>query len=207
MRRPGPRRMRKDETHPMNAFRTNPTRLAAMAALLLFAPQASASFLSGEALDTAADWLAILVLIIVPIGAIVIFWLVHILPEKVAEKRHHPQRDAITTLCLLSLAFGGLLWPIAWLWAYTRPIGYKMAYGTEKHEDYFAEMAERAKAGEVPEHEVEHLRDELDAMAAKGTLPPRLRQLRAQLDTLDDARSEAPPGGSPTRPSATERKA
>ena len=27
------------------------------------------------------------------------------------------------TLCLLSLVFGGLLWPIAWLWAYTKPVG------------------------------------------------------------------------------------
>ena len=108
----------------------------------------------------------------------------HILPEKVAEKRHHPQRDAITTLCLLSLVFGGLLWPIAWLWAYTRPIGYKMAYGTEKHEDYFTEMGERAKAGSLVGHDVAHLRDELDAMAQKGTLPPELRKLRAELDAL-----------------------
>ncbi len=135
-----------------------------------------ASFLSGDALDTAADWIAIFVICVVPIGVIVLFWLVHILPEKVAEKRHHPQRDAITTLCLLSLVFGGLLWPIAWLWAYTRPVGFKMAYGTEKHEDYFAEMTDRAKAGELVEHDIAHLRDELDAMAAKGTLPPQLRK-------------------------------
>jgi CBS domain containing-hemolysin-like protein len=148
------------------------------------APAASASFLSGEALDAAADWLAIVILIFVPIGAIILFWLVHILPEKVAEKRHHPQRDAITTLCLLSLVFGGLLWPIAWLWAYTRPVGYKLAYGTEKHEDYYVEMTDRAKAGELLAHDIDHLRDELDSMAAKGTLPPRLRQLRNELDTL-----------------------
>jgi CBS domain containing-hemolysin-like protein len=170
------------------------SKLAALlaASALGVAPAARAAFLAGEALDTAADWLAIIVLIVVPIGAIVLFWLVHILPEKVAEKRHHPQRDAITTLCLLSLVFGGLLWPIAWLWAYTRPIGYKLAYGTEKHEDYFAEMTGRAKAGALQHHEVEHLRDELDAMAAKGTLPPRLRQLRAELDALPAPSTEAP---------------
>ena len=156
------------------------------------APTASASFLSGEALDTMADWIAIIVLMVVPIGGIVLFWLVHILPEKVAEKRHHPQKAAITTLCLLSLAFGGLLWPIAWLWAYTRPIGYKLAYGTEKHEDYFDEMTSRARGGELLAHDIDHLRDELDAMAAKGTLPPRLRQLRAELDTLTAQTLEAP---------------
>ena len=120
------------------------------------------------------------------------FWLVHILPEKVAERRHHPQRDAITTLCLLSLVFGGLLWPIAWLWAYTRPIGYRMAYGTEKHEDYFVEMTERAKAGKLLGHDIAHLRDELDTMAARGALPPQLRQLRAELDALGHHEKQAP---------------
>jgi hypothetical protein len=171
--------------------------LAALA--LVFAPNAFASFLEGDALDTMADWVAIIVLVTVPIGAIVLFWLVHILPEKVAEKRHHPQQDAIQTLCLLSLAFGGLLWPIAWLWAYTRPIGYKLAYGTEKHEDYFDEMSGRAKAGELLSHDIDHLRDELDAMAAKGSLPPRLRQLRSELDALQ---AEAPPAAA-----VAERKA
>lgn len=169
------------------------TRAATVApVMLLFASPASASFLSGDALDTAADWLAIFVLVLVPIGGIVLFWLVHILPEKVAEKRHHPQRDAITTLCLLSLVFGGLLWPIAWLWAYTRPVGYKLAYGTDKHEDYYVDTADRAKAGELLAHEVDHLRDELDAMAAKGTLSPRLRQLRSELDALHAQARETP---------------
>jgi hypothetical protein len=27
--------------------------------------------------------------------------------------------------------FGGLLWPIAWLWAYSKPVLHKMAYGTD----------------------------------------------------------------------------
>jgi hypothetical protein len=159
-------------------------RVIAGALTTSVAPAASASFLSGDALDTMADWIAIVVLIVVPIGAIVLFWLVHILPEKVAENRHHPQKEAITTLCLLSLVFGGLLWPIAWLWAYTRPVAHKMAYGTDKHEDYYVEMTDRAKAGELLVHEIDHLRDELDSMAAKQTLPPRLRQLRNELDSL-----------------------
>jgi hypothetical protein len=54
------------------------------------------------------------------------------MPEKIAHKRGHPQTGAIQCLCLLSLVFGGLLWPIAWLWAYTKPVGYKLAYGTDK---------------------------------------------------------------------------
>jgi hypothetical protein len=58
----------------------------------LAAPAAHAAFLSGEALDTAADVLAIVVLFLVPAVAIVLFWIVHVLPEKIAHKRHHPQR-------------------------------------------------------------------------------------------------------------------
>jgi hypothetical protein len=98
---------------------------------------------SGEFVDTLADYMAIFVLVFVPALLIYLFWMVHILPEKIAEKRHHPQADAIKTLCLLSLAFGGLLWPVAWLWAYSKPVFYKMAYGTDRG-------SQPAPAGQVP---------------------------------------------------------
>jgi len=58
------------------------------------------------------------VLIIVPIIAVAVFLLIHILPEKIAERKKHPQAKAIQCLCLLSLVFGGLLWPLAWIWAF-----------------------------------------------------------------------------------------
>jgi CBS domain containing-hemolysin-like protein len=152
------------------------------AAASLLAPAiARAAFLSGEALDTAADWVAIIVLVAVPVIVLVVFWLIHILPEKIAEKRHHPQKEAINTLCVLSLFFGGLLWPVAWIWAYTRPIGYRMAYGTDKHEDYFVERGEKAKEGQLLAAEIEHLRNELDTMAARGRLPEHLETLRKDL--------------------------
>ena len=145
---------------------------------------ALASFLSGEALDTAATVIAWFVICVVPIVVIVLFWLVHVMPEKIAEKRHHPQKDAIHTLCLLSLVFGGLLWPIAWLWAYTKPVAHRLAYGTDKHDDYYVEMAGKARTGELLNDELAHLREELDAMAAKGMLPAQLKALRAELDAL-----------------------
>jgi hypothetical protein len=169
--------------------------------LLLLAPTlAHASLLSGEALDAAATVIAWIVIIVVPIGLIVLFWLVHIMPEKIAEKRHHPQKDAINTLCLLSLVFGGLLWPIAWLWAYTKPVGYRLAYGTEKHDDYFVDMADKAKEGALLEPELAHLREELDAMAAKGQLPARLKALREELALLQ----ARPAGALPAANSAPE---
>jgi len=133
-------------------------------------------------MDAAATYIAWFVICIVPIGGIVLFWLVHVLPEKIAEKRHHPQKQAIHTLCLLSLVFGGMLWPLAWLWAYMRPVGYRLAYGTDKHEDYFYEMGEKARAGSLQEHELASLREELDAMAAKGSLSATLNLLRRDLD-------------------------
>lgn len=110
-----------------------------LVALAAAAP-AHASLFSGDTLDFVADILAWVVLIIAPVIAITVFWLVHILPEKIAEERHHPQAPAIKTLCLLSLVFGGLLWPLAWLWAYSKPVLYKMAYGTDQ-----------VKHGEEPE--------------------------------------------------------
>lgn len=121
--------------------------LAALA--LLWPPAAHASFLSGEALDTAADVIAWVALIIVPIVGIAVFWLVHILPEKIAEQKRHPQAKAIQVLCLLSLVFGGLLWPIAWLWAYTKPVLHKMAYGTDV-DDSHGHDADEPPDGTVP---------------------------------------------------------
>ena len=159
------------------------------AAAAVAALPARASLFSGEALDTVADVIAVVVLIVVPVVVIVVFWLIHILPEKIAEKRHHPQKSAINTLCLLSLFFGGLLWPLAWLWAYTRPIGYRMAYGTDKHEDYFIELGNKAREGNLPGAEIAHLREELDTMAARGQLPPELKTLRADLDALHAAKN------------------
>jgi CBS domain containing-hemolysin-like protein len=113
--------------------------LTAVAALLLLPARASASLLSPEAEDKLADILAVVVIFLVPVIGIVVFWLLHIMPEKIAHQRHHPQFEAIRTLCLLSLLFGGLLWPLAWLWAYSKPVVYKMAYGTDKSPDYYKE--------------------------------------------------------------------
>ena len=100
--------------------------------LLLHPASAHASIFKGETLDTVANVMAWVVLAVVPLVAIAAFWLVHILPEKIAEKKEHPQAKAIQCLCLLSLFFGGMLWPLAWLWAYSKPVMYKLAYGTDR---------------------------------------------------------------------------
>ena len=148
---------------------------------------AYASLFTGDTLDAVADAMSWVVLVVVPIIGIVVFWIVHVMPEKIAHRRHHPQTQAIQTLCLLSLVFGGLLWPIAWLWAYTKPVAYKAAYGTEKGEHYFAEEGERALRGELPSDELAALRGELDALQTRGPLPVHLAKLRDKLDARDAA--------------------
>ena len=188
----------------LSAVKQAPAAGAAAAALavaaLTFASDAHASFLPPELMDKAAFGLAWFVLIVMPIVGIVLFWMVHVLPEKIAHKRHHPQTDAIKTLCLLSLAFGGLLWPIAWLWAYTKPVLYRAAYGTEKHDDYFHHMGEKALAGQLDAYELDHLREELDAVADRGSLSAELKKLRRDLAT-------AKPASAPAAPAAAEAKA
>ena len=125
----------------------------------------------GETLDTIANVLSWAVMFIAPTVAVVVFWLVHILPEKIAEKRGHPQAKAIQTLCLLSLFFGGLLWPLAWLWAYSKPVLYKMAYGTDvvEHDhgkDHSATKKEKA-ASEADQlrAEIARLKEQLKSQA------------------------------------------
>ena len=162
-------------------------RIGTCAAACVASLPAYASFMSGETLDAAANVIALVVIFMVPVVGVVAFWLVHVLPEKIAHKRHHPQRDAIQVLCLLSLVFGGLLWPLAWLWAYTKPIGYRAIYGTEKHEDYYHEMGEKLRAGSLTTEERAQLRHELESMAAKGALTPTLQRILDELKKPPDA--------------------
>jgi hypothetical protein len=150
--------------------------------LCLWPSDAHASFLSPELEDKLANILALVVLFVVPVVLIVLFWLVHILPEQIAHKRNHPQFEAIRTLCLLSLVFGGLLWPIAWVWAYSKPVLHKMAYGTDTgdhHEPAKAAVGEPALAtsglstrlalleGRVPAADLAGIRADLDAIESR----------------------------------------
>jgi CBS domain containing-hemolysin-like protein len=152
-----------------------------IAALLLSQP-AQASLFQGETLDAVANGISWAVLVIVPVTGIVVFWLVHILPEKIAEQKNHPQAKAIQVLCLLSLAFGGLLWPLAWLWAYSKPVLYKMAYGTDVVEH--GADAQHATAAVVP-----------DAESAREAELQRLRAKVAELEKQLPARAGSSEGG------------
>ncbi len=128
---------------------------------------AHASIFQGETLDAVADGAAWVVLIVAPLVAIGVFLLVHILPEKIAEKKKHPQAKAIQTLCILSLFFGGMLWPLAWLWAYTKPVLHKMAYGTDTAEHGHDEVAATSSSQYDDAEEVRQLAKRIAELEAR----------------------------------------
>ena len=174
-----------------------PTSVRAGAILLAMfvMPSAHASMFHGETLDAVANGMAWFILVVMPFVGIAIFWIVHVLPEKIAEKRHHPNKDAIHVLCLLSLVFGGMLWPFAWLWAYTRPVVHKMAYGTEKHEDYYVEQSELAVSGKLAQEHVDQLRAELEYIKRSGKLTPELKRVYERLQEAGPRSAAADTGG------------
>lgn len=49
------------------------------------------------------------------------------LPGQLAQKWSHPQASAINAMSWIGIATGGLLWPIAFIWAFTNPFGAKSA--------------------------------------------------------------------------------
>lgn len=155
----------------MKTTRTqNRTAVALLALPLLLPGYAHASMFKGEALDTVADVMTWVVLIIAPVIGITVFLLIHILPEKIAEQKQHPQAGAIQCLCLLSLVFGGMLWPVAWLWAYSKPVLYKMAYGTDKvvHDNEPPPQADKVEVEELMQlrRQIAELESQLAAKSA-----------------------------------------
>jgi Protein of unknown function (DUF3302) len=49
------------------------------------------------------------------------------LPGQLAHKWNHPQAGAINAMSWIGIATGGLLWPVAFVWAFTTPYGMKSA--------------------------------------------------------------------------------
>ena len=156
---------------------------------------ADAQHLSGSVVDAIADYVAIFALVFVPVVLIALFWMVHILPEKIAEKRGHPQADAIKTLCLLSLVFGGLLWPLAWLWAYSRPVLHKLAYGSDRvthHGDKALEhpppeaVEQETAVQQGIREDVARLRQDVAALDAERPSVETVVKIRMELESLQE---------------------
>ena len=72
-------------------------------------------------MSTFLDYLALVILIL---GLTLVFYAfiyIHDLPYKIAEKRHHPQAEAIHVACWLSLFTLHALWPFVYIWACMHP--------------------------------------------------------------------------------------
>jgi hypothetical protein len=153
--------MNSTHAHPRRSRRLGALTLLA---LLLAAPtHAHASLFHGETLDAIAEGISWVAIVIAPVIGITIFWLLHILPEKIAHKRKHPQTRLVQCLCLMSLVFGGILWPLAWILAYSKPVLHKLAYGTDVDES----LAEHGPAAKAEESDVEKLRARVAELEAK----------------------------------------
>lgn len=70
---------------------------------------------------TALDIFALIVLIVLAAAVIVIWAILGMMPGRIARERNHPQADAINVCGWWGVITMGLLLPLAWIWAYTKP--------------------------------------------------------------------------------------
>jgi hypothetical protein len=73
---------------------------------------------------TGLDVFALIVLVVVLLTIFGIAIALAMAPGKIAQRRGHPQADAIAVCGWWGLLTGGLLLPLAWIWAYTNPGSY-----------------------------------------------------------------------------------
>jgi len=152
---------------------------------MVFASPRPAAAFSSTLEDTIADYLALFIMIVAPILLITVILAIHVIPEKVAYRRHHPQADAIKVLCFLSLVFGGLLWPLAWLWAYSKPVLYKMAYGEDKVIHSHGKGDENETKPQAVREEVARLRQDVAALDGESPSIEAVGKIRAELAVLE----------------------
>jgi hypothetical protein len=72
------------------------------------------------------DIFALLILLVLLAAAIAAWVILGMLPGRIAHDRNHPQADAITVCGWFGVLTMGLLCPLAFIWAYTRPLGVRI---------------------------------------------------------------------------------
>jgi hypothetical protein len=73
------------------------------------------------------DIMAFVVFGVLLVAVVVIVVTLGSLPGQIAHKRGHPQAAAITVAGWLGLVTGGVLWPLALIWAFLTPAAVKPA--------------------------------------------------------------------------------
>lgn len=82
------------------------------------------------------DIFALIVLAVLALVALGAWIVLAMLPGRIARSRGHPQADAINAGGWLGAILGGVLWPIFFVWAFTKPI--RAAGGTTDAPDVAA---------------------------------------------------------------------
>lgn len=75
------------------------------------------------------DYFALFILLVLGISIIACLILLGMMPGRIAKARNHPQSDAISACGWWGLLTMGLLLPIAYIWAYSRPMTIKISDG------------------------------------------------------------------------------
>ena len=91
---------------------------------------------------TAIDYFAWLVFIVIILAAAYVFVALAQLPGKTAKKRGHPQADAINVAGWIGLFTAGVVWVIAIIWAFMKPIAPYQDDSADETEALRARVAE-----------------------------------------------------------------
>jgi hypothetical protein len=83
--------------------------------------------------------IAVSVIIIVSLGK---------LPGRLAREWGHPQASAINATSWIGIATGGLLWPLAFIWAFMVPTARPEARGADAQPSTASEGAPTARKGD-----------------------------------------------------------
>ena len=71
---------------------------------------------------TVLDIFALIVLLVLLVAAVLALMILGMWPGKIARERNHPQAEAINVCGWWGLITLGILLPLAYIWAYTKPI-------------------------------------------------------------------------------------
>lgn len=78
------------------------------------------------------DAFAFVVLAVLVFVGVIIVVSLGKLPGQLAQKWNHPQASAINAMSWVGIATGGLLWPVAFIWAFTTPLGSESRVNDER---------------------------------------------------------------------------
>jgi drug/metabolite transporter (DMT)-like permease len=67
------------------------------------------------------DIFALIVLLVLLVAAVALWVVIGMLPGRIARGRDHPQADAINVCGWFGVLTMGLLCPLAFIWAHTKP--------------------------------------------------------------------------------------